>query len=119
MRIYENKKAELATYENNISFLTSKSKKGSVLIDTMLKKIENLKADLADIAERINRQQNEQSAPETPAETTDTPAKTETPAETTETPAEPTETPVETAEVPAETTEATETTAEPSETEEK
>ena len=112
MRIYENKKAELATYENNISFLTSKSKKGSVLIDTMLKKIENLKADLADIAERINRQQNEQSAPETPAETTDTPAKTETPAETTETP-------VETAEVPAETTEATETTAEPSETEEK
>lgn len=119
IRIYENKKAELATYENNISFLTSKSKKGSVLIDTMLKKIENLKADLADIAERINRQQNEQSAPETPAETTDTPAKTETPVETTETPAETTETPVETAEVPAETTEATETTAEPSETEEK
>ena len=72
MRIYENKKAELATYENNISFLTSTSKKGSVLIDTMLKKIENLKTDLADLAMKINQQQSqpaEQSAAETPAET--------------------------------------------------
>lgn len=72
MRIYENKKTELATYENNISFLTSTSKKGSVLIDTMLKKIENLKTDLADLAMKINQQQSqpaEQSAAETPAET--------------------------------------------------
>lgn len=79
MRIYENKKAELATYENNISFLTSTSKKGSVLIDTMLKKIENLKADLADLAMKINQQQSqpaEQPAAETPA--------AETPAETAE-----------------------------------
>lgn len=79
MRIYENKKTELATYENNISFLTSTSKKGSVLIDTMLKKIENLKADLADLAMKINQQQSqpaEQPAAETPA--------AETPAETAE-----------------------------------
>lgn len=72
MRIYENKKAELATYENNISFLTSTSKKGSVLIDTMLKKIENLKADLADLVMKINQQQSqpaEQPTAETPAET--------------------------------------------------
>ncbi len=66
MRAYENKKAELATYENNISFLTSTSKKGSVLIDSMLKKIENLKADLADLAEKINKQQAEQTAAEQP-----------------------------------------------------
>ncbi len=67
LRIYENKKAELATYENNISFLTSTSKKGSVLIDTMLKKIENLKADLADLAEKINAEAaaKEQAAEET------------------------------------------------------
>ena len=71
MRAYENKKAELATYENNISFLTSTSKKGSVLIDSMLKKIENLKADLAELADKINKQQAEQAAaaaePETKA----------------------------------------------------
>ncbi len=62
MRAYENKKAELATYENNISFLTSTSKKGSVLIDSMLKKIENLKAELTELADKINKQQAEQAA---------------------------------------------------------
>lgn len=75
MRIYESKKAELATYENNITFLTSTSKKGSALIDTMLKKIESLKADLADLAQKINKQQAEQT--QQPAE-----QQTETPAET-------------------------------------
>lgn len=65
VRIYESKKAELATYENNITFLTSTSKKGSVLIDSMLRKIENLKADIADLAQKIAQQQN---APATPAE---------------------------------------------------
>lgn len=57
VRLYEARKAELATYENNISFLTSSSKKGSALIDNMLKKIESLKANLADLAERINNPQ--------------------------------------------------------------
>ena len=80
IRIYENKKAELATYENNITFLTSTSKKGSVLIDTMLKKIESLKAELANLAEKINQQN------QTPAETvTQTPTNEENTAEQTET----------------------------------
>ena len=80
IRIYENKKAELATYENNITFLTSTSKKGSVLIDTMLKKIESLKAELANLAEKINQQN------QTPAETvTQTPINEENTAEQTET----------------------------------
>ena len=79
IRIYENKKAELATYENNITFLTSTSKKGSVLIDTMLKKIESLKAELANLAEKINQQN------QTPAETvTQTPTNEENTAEQTE-----------------------------------
>lgn len=78
LRIYESKKAELTTYENNITFLTSTSKKGSVLIDTMLRKIENLKADIADLAERIAQQQAETTAPAAEA------AATEAPAETTE-----------------------------------
>lgn len=77
VRIYENKKAELATYENNISFLTSKSKKGSVLIDTMLKKISNLKADLADLAEKINKQQAEQAEQPAPEATEPTTTATE------------------------------------------
>ena len=80
IRIYENKKAELATYENNITFLTSTSQKGSVLIDTMLKKIESLKAELANLAEKINQQN------QTPAETvTQTPTNEENTAEQTET----------------------------------
>ena len=80
IRIYENKKAELATYENNITFLTSTSKKGSVLIDTMLKKIESLKTELANLAEKINQQN------QTPAETvTQTPTNEENTAEQTET----------------------------------
>ena len=69
IRAYENKKAELATYENNITFLTSTSKKGSVLIDSMLKKIENLKADLASLADKINKQQAEQTTAEQPEPT--------------------------------------------------
>jgi len=79
LRAYENKKAELATYENNITFLTSTSKKGSVLIDTMLKKIETLKADLADLAEKIKAEAAKAQGAETPE--TEAPAPAETPAE--------------------------------------
>lgn len=89
VRLYEARKAELATYENNISFLTSSSKKGSALIDNMLKKIESLKANLADLAERINNPQPAQE--EAPVQEEATPA-TETPeaaAPEAETPAAP------------------------------
>ena len=67
MRLYEAKKAELATYENNISFLTTNSKKGSALIDTMVKKIETLKANLADLADRIRNQERSESSSPGPA----------------------------------------------------
>lgn len=67
IRLYEARKAELATYENNISFLTANSKKGSALIDTMLRKIESLKANLADLAARINGESNPAPEEETPA----------------------------------------------------
>lgn len=81
IRLYEARKAELATYENNISFLTSSSKKGSALIDNMLRKIESLKANLADLAERINNPQpapasSEADSAATPAETSDSVAET-------------------------------------------
>lgn len=57
MRQYEAKKAELATYENNISFLTAQSKSGNALIDSMNKKIDDLKGELAALVERIKAQE--------------------------------------------------------------
>ena len=57
-RLYEAKKVELATYENNISFLTSHSKTGNTLIDTMNKKIEVLKSELESLVDRIKAQES-------------------------------------------------------------
>ncbi len=58
-RQYESKKAELATYENNFSFLTAHSKNGNALIDNLSKKIEVLKADLIKLVDRIKAQEKE------------------------------------------------------------
>ena len=76
----------MATYENNISFLTTSSKKGSALIDTMMKKIESLKANLADLAERIRQESEPKPAAEAPTPE-ETPVATEAPAEPVEAPA--------------------------------
>ena len=53
VRAYENMKNEIKTYENNIGFLTSSSKKGNSLVTEMNRKIEKLKADLALITQKI------------------------------------------------------------------
>ena len=47
------KKNEIQTYENNIGFLTSSSKKGNSLVAEMNRKIEKLKADLQLIVDKI------------------------------------------------------------------
>jgi DNA repair exonuclease SbcCD ATPase subunit len=52
-RRYESMKQELQTYENNLNFLSSSSKKGNSLIDEMNKKMEKLRDDLALIQEKI------------------------------------------------------------------
>ena len=52
-RVYDNLKAELQTYENNLGFLTATSKKGNSMIDQMQKKIETLRADLAQMAQKL------------------------------------------------------------------
>ncbi len=52
-RAYENMKNEIKTYENNIGFLTSSSKKGNSLVTEMNRKIEKLKADLELITQKI------------------------------------------------------------------
>ncbi len=53
MRAYEHLKSEIATYENNIGFLTSSNKKGSGLINEMIRKIEALKEEAKLIEQKI------------------------------------------------------------------
>ena len=54
MRAYEHLKSEIATYENNIGFLTAKNKKGSGVIRDMERKIESLKEEAALIEQKIS-----------------------------------------------------------------
>ena len=54
IRQHERMKAELQTYENNIGFLTTSSKKGSVLLDNMNSKIDKIKAELELIAKKVD-----------------------------------------------------------------
>ena len=48
-------KSEINTYENNIGFLTSSSKKGNALVDMMNEKVAKLKQELESIVEKINK----------------------------------------------------------------
>ena len=54
MRQFEKMKSELQTYENNIGFLSSSSKKGNVLLDDMNSKIEKIKAELDLIVKKVD-----------------------------------------------------------------
>lgn len=54
MRSFEHLKSEIATYENNIGFFTSSSKKGGGLIKEMERKIEALKEECKLIEQQIN-----------------------------------------------------------------
>ena len=53
VRAYENMKNELQTYENNLGFLTSASKKGNSLLTELNRKVEKLKADLELVLQKI------------------------------------------------------------------
>ena len=53
MRAYERMRDELNTYENNLGFLSSNSKKGNTLVDTMKKKVEKLRDELSLLAQKI------------------------------------------------------------------
>ena len=53
VRTYESMKNELQTYENNLGFLTSTSKKGSSLLTELNRKVEKLKADLELVSQKI------------------------------------------------------------------
>ena len=54
VRSYEHLKSEIATYENNIGFFSSNSKKGGGLIKEMERKIEALKEESKLIEQKIN-----------------------------------------------------------------
>lgn len=53
VRAYENMKSELQTYENNLGFLTSASKKGNSLLTELNRKVDKLKADLELVLQKI------------------------------------------------------------------
>ncbi|MDE6100721.1 MAG: DUF349 domain-containing protein, partial [Paramuribaculum sp.] len=53
MRAYESRKAELATYENNLSFLSARSRSGSSMLAEIEKNIQRLKNSIADMETRI------------------------------------------------------------------
>ncbi len=54
VRQYENMKSEIQTYENNLGFLTTASKKGNSLVTEINRKVEKLKADLELLVQKIN-----------------------------------------------------------------
>ena len=54
-RALDEKKAEIANYETNLSFLTAKSKSGSSLVADVERRIELLKKDLALLTEKITQ----------------------------------------------------------------
>lgn len=52
-RTLESRRIEIRTYENNLGFLTSKSKSGESMVNEFKRKIDRLKEDIASIEERL------------------------------------------------------------------
>lgn len=52
-RAYEQLKAEIKTYENNLGFLSASSKKGNALVDMFEKKVQALKSELKEMEARM------------------------------------------------------------------
>ncbi|MCM1067556.1 MAG: DUF349 domain-containing protein [Muribaculaceae bacterium] len=53
LRVLESRRADLRTYENNLGFLSSKSKSGNNLLHDLERRIDRLKADITDLEEKI------------------------------------------------------------------
>lgn len=53
MRALENRRQDLRTYENNLCFLSSKSKSGNSMLAEFERKAETLRTDIADLEEKI------------------------------------------------------------------
>ena len=59
IRQYETLKNEIATYENNLGFLSVSNKKGESLVDVMRQKVEKLKQDAQVILQKIRLVEDE------------------------------------------------------------
>ena len=59
IRQYEAMKSEIATYENNIGFLSVSNKKGASLVDVMKQKVDKLKKDAQVVLEKIHMVEDE------------------------------------------------------------
>ena len=59
IRQYEAMKNEIATYENNIGFLSVSNKKGASLVDVMKQKVDKLKKDAQVVLEKIHLVEDE------------------------------------------------------------
>ena len=53
MRTFEQRKADLITYQNNMSFFNSRSKSGDSLVKEMERKMERIKEDIETLREKI------------------------------------------------------------------
>lgn len=53
MRIYEQKRAELQTIENNMGFFNSKSKAGEQMMRDLMQRVQRVKDDIADLEKKI------------------------------------------------------------------
>lgn len=53
MRAFEQRRSELQTYENNMGFLTAKSKNASSMLRDMERRVQRLKDDIADLEKKI------------------------------------------------------------------
>ena len=78
LRLFETRKAEVQTYENNLNFLNAKSKSGNSLVAEMNKKVEKLREELDLIASKIKAVEAEMRAPkEEPQAAEEAPAETQ------------------------------------------
>ena len=65
LRIFETRKAEVQTYENNLNFLNATSKSGNTLVAEMNKKVEKLREELELLSSKIKAIEAEMRAPKT------------------------------------------------------
>lgn len=63
LRLFETRKAEIQTYENNLSFLNAKSKSGNSLVAEMNRKVEKLREELDLLSSKIKAIETEMRAP--------------------------------------------------------
>lgn len=78
LRIFEARKAELQTYENNLNFLNATSKSGNSLVAEMNHKVEKLREEVELLSQKIKAVEAEmrapKAAPEAPAASPEAPA---------------------------------------------